>query len=52
MDLLDFGAHAPYVWTVYGVALVIFGANVIVPLLRHRRLLRELMDRQEGRQSQ
>lgn len=37
MSILDFGAHAPYVWSVYGIALVIFAANVLLPLIRHRR---------------
>ncbi|MCH2569327.1 MAG: heme exporter protein CcmD [Pseudomonadales bacterium] len=53
MNWLDFGTHASYVWSVYGIALVIFATNVLVPMIRHRRLIQGMtqknaMERQQS----
>lgn len=52
MEWFDYGTHAPYIWTVYGIALVVFSANVIEPFLRHRRILQKLKTQNvDGQQS-
>lgn len=39
---LTMGGYAFYVWTAYGVAFVVLVTNLILPLVRQRRLLRAL----------
>jgi heme exporter protein D len=41
-DFFHMGGYALYVWFSYAVALVVLGGTILVPLLRHRRLRREL----------
>lgn len=36
------GGYAAYVWPAYGIAALILVTNLIVPLVRKRRLIREL----------
>jgi heme exporter protein D len=36
------GGHGFYVWTSYAAALVVMVANVVLPILRARRLRHEL----------
>ena len=38
-EFLDMGGYAFYVWTSYGITLVILVANVIGPLRLRRKLL-------------
>jgi heme exporter protein D len=42
MSLTEFfhmGGYAFYVWTSYAIALVILGANLVLPAWQHRGLL-------------
>ncbi|MAV27452.1 MAG: heme exporter protein CcmD [Gammaproteobacteria bacterium] len=52
MNWFEYGTHAPYVWAVYSIALVVFVANIIFPMRRHGRLLKMLakdtLDRQRS----
>ena len=41
-DFFHMGGYALYVWTSYGIAFIILIINVIVPVVRKQRLLREL----------
>jgi heme exporter protein D len=41
-EFLAMGGHAVYVWTAYGLAVVVLAVNLAAPLWRARRLLREL----------
>lgn len=34
------GQYAPYIWSAYGIAAVVLGINVLLPL-RRRRTVRE-----------
>jgi heme exporter protein D len=34
--------YAPFVWSAYGIALVVLIANIAVPLISHRRLIRRI----------
>ena len=40
-DFLTMGGHGVYVWTVYGIALLVLLALVITPLRRDRRFFVE-----------
>ena len=44
-DFLAMGGYGFYVWSAYGVALVVLVANLAAPLRRERELRRQL-DRQ------
>ncbi len=44
-DFLDMGGYGAYVWSAYGLALVVLVANLLSPLLQRRRLLDELAQR-------
>jgi heme exporter protein D len=41
LDFLTMGGHGVYVWTVYGIALLVLSALVITPLRRDRRFFVE-----------
>lgn len=45
------GGYAFYVWTSYGLALLVLGVNVVLPLRRKSQVLRQLagIRRQENR---
>ncbi|MGV8844168.1 MAG: heme exporter protein CcmD [Pseudomonas sp.] len=38
---LAMGQHGLYVWSAYGISLVLLGLNVVLPLLARRRYLQE-----------
>ncbi|MBP8185387.1 MAG: heme exporter protein CcmD [Pseudomonas sp.] len=40
-EFLAMGNHALYVWSAYGVSLLVLALNVGVPLLAKRRYLQE-----------
>lgn len=44
-EFIAMGGYAFYVWGAYAVALIVLLANVIQPLYRRRRLMRELANR-------
>ena len=49
MNLVEFfemGGYAFYVWTSYGIALVVLGFNIVQPLIQQKRALREFRRRQ------
>jgi len=41
-EFLNMGGYASYVWTSYGIALVVLLANVIEPLRHRRKLLTDI----------
>ena len=41
-EFLDMGGYGFYVWSSYGIALVILAVNVIGPLQLHRKLLTDI----------
>jgi heme exporter protein D len=41
-EFLNMGGYAFYVWSAYTVVAVVLIANLIYPLRRRRRLLREI----------
>ncbi|MDN5873474.1 MAG: heme exporter protein CcmD [Sinobacteraceae bacterium] len=42
------GGFAFYVWSAYGAAVLIFAWNLLVPRLRRRALLRELVEYEDA----
>ena len=49
MSLTEFfhmGGYAFYVWTSYGIALVVLVANVLGPILQRRKLLADFARRE------
>ena len=41
-EFVQMGAHGVYVWSAYGVTLIVLAFNVVAPVLRRRELMREL----------
>lgn len=55
MNLTEFfamGGYAFYVWTSYGVALVVLAFNIIQPLIQQKRALRAIRRRQQRHRRQ
>ena len=52
-DFWHMGGYAFFVWTSYGLATVVLLVNALLPLLRRRRLQREIAGatRRERRQT-
>ncbi len=44
-NFLQMGGYAPYVWTGYGVTLLLFFANIVMPIHRRKRLIKRLKAR-------
>lgn len=40
--ILHMGGYAAYVWSSYGIALLVLALNLVVPVIGRRRLLRSL----------
>lgn len=43
-EFIHMGGYAPYVWSSYGIALVVVLGNFIWPWLRHRQLRRHILN--------
>ncbi len=46
-EFLHMGGYAAYVWSSYGIALVVLLANLVSPVLARRKLLNELARREK-----
>ncbi|HXH02385.1 MAG TPA: heme exporter protein CcmD [Candidatus Competibacteraceae bacterium] len=51
-EFFHMGGYAAYVWSAYGITLAVLAWLVISPLLRQRRLKRDLARRQRRAQRQ
>ena len=40
-EFLAMGHHGPYVWSAYGISLLVLAVNVAAPLLARRRYLQD-----------
>ena len=47
-EFLTMGGYAPYVWPAYAVAAVVMIANVVLPLVRLKRIRSEIRRRRSG----
>jgi heme exporter protein D len=45
-EFLHMGGYAFYVWSAYGLTLVVLGGALLAPWLRHRQLRRDLARRE------
>ena len=45
-EFFAMGGHAPYIWTAYGVTLMLFLYILAAPVLRQRRFVRAERQRQ------
>jgi heme exporter protein D len=41
-DFIAMGKHGPFVWSAYGISLIIILANIIAPIQRKKALLNEI----------
>ena len=46
-DFFHMGGYGFYVWTSYGLALLVLLANLLSPILLKKKLLRELARREQ-----
>ncbi|TCK18603.1 heme exporter protein D [Thiogranum longum] len=49
-DFLHMGGYATYVWSSYGITLVVLLANLIAPVRGRRKLLTQLAQREKRAQ--
>ncbi len=49
-DFLHMGGYAPYVWSSYGIALVVLLANLIAPIRARHKLITQLAQREKRTQ--
>jgi heme exporter protein D len=48
-DFFHMGGYAFYVWTSYGLVLLVLVANLVVPVVRGRRFLQQMVRRARAR---
>jgi heme exporter protein D len=41
-DFFHMGGYALYVWSTYGLALIVLVLNIIIPLRREKKLLKSI----------
>jgi heme exporter protein D len=46
-EFFAMGGYAFYVWTSYGLALIVLLANILIPVMQRKRLLRSLALKQK-----
>jgi len=44
---LDMGGHGPFVWSAYGITLIVFAYNIFAPIRHRKKMLREIHQRME-----
>ena len=44
-DFLSMGGYGVYVWSSYGITLVALILNIVLPVLKERKTMRELQER-------
>lgn len=49
-DFIAMGKHGPYVWSAYGITLVVVLANIVAPLLRRKGLVEAIKRRAKREQ--
>ena len=41
-EFIDMGGYGLYVWSSYGISCIVLAINVVQPILRERKTIREL----------
>ena len=49
-EFLNMGGYGAYVWSAYGLSLVVIVLNIILPIQREKQLIHRLKKRQEREQ--
>lgn len=44
-DFIAMGGHGLYVWISYGVALLIFVANIVLPVIKKKEIVKKHVQR-------
>jgi heme exporter protein D len=47
IEFLNMGGYAFYVWSAYGISLVVLMLNIILPIRREKALIESLLKRQQ-----
>lgn len=42
MEFLAMGGYAAYVWPAYAIVFAVLGVQILLPVRRHRQLIRDL----------
>lgn len=51
-DFIAMGKHGPYVWSAYGITLVVVVANILAPVLRRKGLVDEIKRKAKREQAE
>ncbi len=51
-DFIAMGKHGPYVWSAYGITLVVVLANIVAPIMRRKGLLEEIKRKAKREQAE
>jgi len=51
-DFLAMGKHGPYVWSAYGITLVVIAINIAAPILRRKGLIEEIKRKAKREQAE
>lgn len=49
LELFEMGKYAPYVWSSYGITIVVLLLGFVVPVLQHKKLKKVLARRIRAR---
>ena len=51
-DFMAMGKHAPYVWSAYGITLLVVVANILAPIIRRKGLVEEIKRKAKREQAE
>ena len=51
-DFMAMGKHGPYVWSAYGITLLVVVANILAPIIRRKGLLQEIKRKAKWEQAE
>ncbi|TNC83890.1 MAG: heme exporter protein CcmD [Alcanivorax sp.] len=51
-DFMAMGKHGPYVWSAYGITLLVVVANILAPVIRRKGLVEEIKRKAKREQAE
>jgi len=51
-DFIAMGKHGPYVWSAYGITLMVVVANILAPVVRRKGLVDEIKRKAKREQAE
>ena len=51
-DFMAMGKHGPYVWSAYGITLLVVVANILAPVIRRKGLVEEIIRKAKREQAE